>query len=249
MKRSFLGVLSLLVSLGAGTAQEQTGTPHKEVRRMQRTLEGEPFLLKELGAVCAVDGGVVKAITVMPPAQRPAAYKDVDLQQDDVILMANGRHIATVNDLQLLYDSLAVGGLFKLGVKRGEEMHLVSLTKGNPKDLPQLQMKIIHGGDGGETETFPAVGVAIRMKGKALVIDELFPGETPVRKLDVKRGDIIVSVNGKDVSSLKEYEDVFDKIAPGKDVTWLLTRGQDKHSVTFVRSQPRMIIRREGSGK
>ena len=249
MRPSLFGILSILVALGSGSVQAQTGTPHKEIRRVESRLEGEPFLLKELGAVCAMEAGAVEVITVMPPGQRPAAYKDVDLLQDDLIVMANGRHVAAAEDLQSMYDSLAVGGTFKLGIKRGQGMHLVSLSKGNPKDLPQLQMKVVHGGDGGDMETFPAVGVAIRMKGRTLVIDELLPGESPIRKLDVKTGDIIASVNGRPVSSLKEYEDVFDHLAPGKDVTWSLVRGESRHSVTFSKPKPRMIIRREGTGK
>ena len=249
MRPSLFGILSILVALGAGSVQAQTGTPHKEIRRVESRLEGEPFLLKELGAVCAMEAGAVKVITVMPPAQRPEAYKDVDLQQDDIISMANGRHIGAIKDLQAIYDSLSVGGTLKLGIRRAGEMRLASLTKGNPKDFPHLQMKVVHGGDGGDLETFPAVGVAIRMKGKTLVIDELLPGESPVRKLDVKPGDIIASVNGRPVTSLKEYEDVFDSLAPGKDVTWSLVRGESRYSVTFSKPKPRMIIRREGTGK
>ena len=247
MKQSVLLALSMLAMPGAVTGWAQTTAPHREVRRLHTVPEGEPFLLKELGAVVVPDTGALKVVTIMPPAQRPAAYKDVDLQGDDVIAMANGRRITTVKDLQRLYDSLAVGSLLKLGVRRGGEMHMVSLVKGDPKGLPQLKMKIMHRGDG--EETFPAVGVSIKVNDKSLVIDELLPGETPVKTLDVKPGDIITSINGTPVSSLKEYEDVFDNLAPGREVTWSLARGESRHSVTFLKPKPRMIIRREGAGK
>ena len=163
--------------------------------------------------------------------------------------MANGRRVTSTKDLQSIYDTLAIGNPFKLGVKRGEEMLLVSFTKGDPKNLPHIQTKIVQGGGGGDTEEFPAVGVVIRMKGRTLVIDKLLPGETPVKKLDVLRGDIISSINGTGVATLKDYDDVFDKVAPGTDVTWVLTRGEKSHTVTFPRPRPRLIIRREGSGK
>ncbi len=210
-------------------------------------MNGDAFLLKELGAAIASDDGVVKVLNVMPASQRPASYKDVDLQQDDIVLMANGKRLAVTKDLQSIYDDLKVGDELKLGIKRKEEMHLVSLKKGDPKDLPKIQMKVMHVGDDDNEATFPAVGVVMKLKGKDIVIDELLPGETAVQKVDVKAGDVLLSINGQHVKSLKEYTDAFNEIEVGKSITWALRRGEAQHSVTFSRPQPKtMMIKREG---
>jgi S1-C subfamily serine protease len=214
-------------------------------------MEGDAFLLKELGAAIASDNGALKVLNVMPPDHRPASYKEVDLQQDDIVVMANGKRLVGTKDLQSIYDNLKIGDELKLGIKRKEEMHLVSLKKGDPKDLPKLQMKVMRGGDDDDnTATFPAVGVVMKMKGKNIVIDELLPGETAVQKSDVKTGDVLVSMNDKQFKSLKEYSEAFDKVAPGKSVTWVLRRGESEHSITFNRPQPRMMMmKREGPKK
>ena len=212
-------------------------------------MEGEPFLLKELGAAIALDEGSLRVLNVMPPQHRPASYKDVDLQQDDVILMANGKRLSGAKDLQSIYDSLKVGEIFKLGIKRKEEMRLVSLAKADAKDLPKLQMRIMRDGGDNNTEAFPSVGVVMKMKGKDIVIDELFPGETAVQKANVMAGDVLVSMNGKQFRSLREYSKAFDDVAPGQSITWTLRRGENTHTVTFTRPTPKMIIRREGTKK
>ena len=128
-------------------------------------------------------------------------------------------------------------------------MRMVLFTKGDPKDLPHIQMKIMQAGKNENNEAYPAVGVVIRVKGKALVIDDLLPGETAVGKLDVKKGDVITAINGTSVASLKEYDNIFDGLTTGRDITWSLSRGGKQVDVTFAKPQTRMIIRREGRGK
>lgn len=244
---SMVLVAALLIS-GQCTAQTKI---IKSDGHFNKKMEGNPFLLKELGAVIATEEGAMKVLNVMPPAERKDSYKDVDLRENDVVMMANGKRLSAVKELESIYEGLAVGSELKMGIKRKEEMHLISLKKADPKDLPAMQMKIVRGGadDGDDAATFPAVGVVLKMKGKDIVIDEMLPGETAVQKLDVKPGDAIVEINGKHCTSLEEYGDEFDAVAVGKNVRWTLRRGEKQHTVTFARPQPRMIIRREGQNK
>ncbi len=244
---SFFHFVIILV-LVIGQTPAQTKVMHGDSKgNLDIKMAGDAFLLKELGAAIASDNGTIKVLNVMPPEHRPQSYKDIDLQQDDVVLMANGKRLAGTKDLQSIYDDLKVGDELKLGIKRKEEMHLVSLKKGDPKDLPKIQMKVMRGDDNDNEATFPAVGVVMKMKGKDIVIDELLPGETALQKADVKAGDVLRSINGKHVKSLREYSDVFDEVEAGKSVTWGLRRGESQHSVTFNRPQPRMMMmKREG---
>ena len=249
MKLSPFFLVITLVALAIGQTQAQTKITRKEANgNFNMNIDGEAFLLKELGAAIASDNGAIKVLNVMPSDHRPAAYKEVDLQEDDIIMMANGKRLSGTKELQSIYDALKVGDEFKLGIKRKEEMHLVSLKKGDPKDLPKLQMKVMRGDDDENTEMFPAVGVVMTMKGKDIIVEELLPGETAVQKLDVKAGDALVSMNEKQFKSLKEYSEAFDEVKVGKSVTWVLRRGENEHPVTFNRPQPKMMMmKREGA--
>ena len=194
-----------------------------------------------------LDGKTIKVLNVAPPDHRPPAYKDVELNEDDFVMMANGKRVSNVQDLQKIYDSLKVGEEFKLGIKRADEMRLVSVTKADPKDLPKLQMNIVQRGGDDDEGTFPAVGIVLKLKGKHIVIDEILPGENAVQQADVKAGDILVSMNGKYFTSLKDYNEAYDALSPGNEISWDLKRGDTTHKVTFPKPQPRMMmIRREG---
>ena len=251
MQRPRLFLVVTILALAISQTQTQTKIIRKEANgNFNMNIDGEAFLLKELGAAIASDNGALKVLNVMPADHRPAVYKDVDLQQDDIIMMANGKRLAGTKDLQSIYDGLKVGDELKLGIKRKEEMHLVSLKKGDPKDLPKLQMKVMRGDGDENTETFPAVGVVMKMKGKNIIIGEVLPGETAIQKSDVKAGDALVSMNDKHFKSLKGYSEAFDEVKVGKSVTWVLRRGENEHSVTFNRPQPKMMMmKREGPKK
>jgi C-terminal processing protease CtpA/Prc len=217
--RSFTPFLFITAfALTAEYTLAQTKIIHGDGTRILKKMDEDAFMLKEIGAVFLLDDGAFKVVSVMPAEQRPASYKDVDLQQDDVILMANGKRVTKPKELQTIYDSLKVGEILKIGLKRKDEMRLVSLKKADPKDLPQLQMKILQGGGDDNVGTFPAVGVVMKMKGKDLVIVELLPGETAIRNLDVKVGDVLEEINGKRCTSLQEYGDAYDAIVVGENV-------------------------------
>ena len=225
----------------------QTKVVHKDRPQVIKTSADNIFLLRELGAMITIDGKNIKVVNVAPPERRPPAYKDVELREDDDVIMVNGRHVSGVNDLRKVYDGLRVGEEFKLGVRRENQMRLVSVTKADPKDLPQMQMRIVKKGGEDEDGLFPAVGVVIKPKGRSLIINEILPGENAVRNADVKAGDVITSMNGKHYASLNEYTKAFDELEPGKPVAWELTRGTAIHTITFPKPEPKMMmIRREG---
>ena len=77
------------------------------------------FVLFELMAVMSESDSVVSVSAIIPVERKSADSGEVDLQEGDVILMANGRRIAGVKDLHEIYDKLQTGEPFKLGVRRG----------------------------------------------------------------------------------------------------------------------------------
>ena len=88
--------------------------------------EGEIFLMNELSAIISEKDGVVIVEHAMPTDQRPENYRDIDFKQGDEVLMANANRVKLVKDLEKIYNELEVGETMKLGVRRGEEMFIVS---------------------------------------------------------------------------------------------------------------------------
>lgn len=203
-----------------------------------QTVTAESFPLGELGGLVVADGKNLIVRFVSPPANRKAPYKEVDLREGDVLLMVNGKRVKSVNELKAAYGAIAVGAEVKVGLERGKEMLIVAFPKADPKDLPQMKIMVQRGpGDG--TEIFPAVGVSMAQKGKKVVVQEVLPIETSVvRTLDVKAGDVILSLNGWTVTSLKEYTEKFDAIAVGAPVEWKTEREGRKLTISFLRPKP-----------
>ena len=212
-----------------------------------RAGSAELFSLPELGALVAAQGNVLTVRFVSPPSNRKPPYKEVDLREGDALLMVNSRRIRTISELTSAYEAIAVGSEVKLGLERGKEMMIAAFLKGDPKDFPRMQFRMQRGPADG-TEIFPAVGVALAEKGKQVVVKEILPIETgAVRKLDVRQGDVIVSLNGWVVTSLKAYVEKFETIPVGETMEWKLKRGGRTVIVSFPRPKPAgpMIIRRE----
>jgi len=184
------------------------------------------------------DGKTLTVRFVSPPPNRTEPYRNVDLREGDVVLMINGKRVRTVAEITSAYAATPVGAELKIGVERGKEMLIASFAKADPKDLPQMKVMIRQeGGEG--VELFPAVGVSLVEQGKKVVIKEVLPLETSaVHRLDVKAGDVIVSLNGWSVSSLKAYVEKFDAIAVGAPVEWKTERNGRQLTISFLRPKP-----------
>jgi S1-C subfamily serine protease len=215
--------------------------------RIVRKAEGDVVLLPEVGALIIQDGEGLKVQFVQATQNRRAPYKTVDLRTEDHILLFNGRRVKRIADLRNAYDALAVGGEVKLGLQRGPEMLISSYAKGDPKDLPRMQIRVAN--DSGENqEVLPAVGVVLTEKEKRVVVQEVLPLETSaIAKRDVRSGDVIVRLNGRDVSSLKQFVEAYDRLEVGSRVEWSTERKGKSITVSFAKPKPAgpVMIRRE----
>lgn len=84
----------------------------------------------------------------------PEEYSALDLKEGDVIAMAEGEPLASSDDFKKLYEKTEVGAEMTLGVRRGEEVMVMTLVKPDPSSLPQMR---IRAGEEGEEH-----GVQIR---------------------------------------------------------------------------------------
>lgn len=235
-------LLPLLLASGAhGASADST--------RVMRFNKGDAYPLPGVGAIVVREGTSLKIQFVAPPDRRPEKFRAVDLRADDRILMLNDKRVKTIAELEKGHDAIAVGGEIKLGIQRGQELMITTYLKPDPKDLPQMRTRIVTGGEGGaETEVLPAVGVILAEKGKNVVISALIETETSaVKGLDVKEGDVITSINGTPVTTLRGFLSVFDTIDVGANVEWATQRKGKSIAVSFHRPKPMggMILQRK----
>lgn len=129
-KRILVSIASLAFAAYAGSLDARP-QEQQELRLNRET----SFVLFELMAVMSESDSVVSVSTIIPVERKSADSGEVDLQEGDVILMANGRRIAGVKDLHEIYDKLRTGEPFKLGVRRGEETFMRSVLKMDPEKV------------------------------------------------------------------------------------------------------------------
>lgn len=224
---------------------------------------GQPFNLGELGAVIVDNGREIKFLHVMPADNRPKAYKDVDVQAGDVILMCNGKRLKTLKELEEAYKATAVGAEFKMGVRRKEERFIVSFAKADPKDLPKMVMQMATTGgqasggsgvkmqrftfggpgqDAGDVAPLLGIGLIIGKKDNVFKIVGVMPNAAAA---DLKQDDIVESFNGEKIKSTQQLSDMYEKLAVGDKIELQYKRGDKtmQASLTKKEAQGRMMIR------
>lgn len=215
-----------------------------------KTFKGEMFDIPELGAIIVKsDSGNLKVEHVMPPEARPKAYADVDIKTGDEILVANGKRVKTIKEIEQIYKAVSVGGEVKLGVQRGQEMMISRFAKADPKDLPQRKMMIMNSdGPGGDIRPLPNLGIILGKGKEGVVVKEM--SEKPAKAFTdagVKPGDRLVSINGKTIGNLDEFSTEFLAVPPGSKMTWVVAHNGKDLSISFVRPEPQgqVIIKQE----
>lgn len=107
---------------------------------------GSIFDIPEVGAIIIKKNNQNVVEYIIPVENRPKEFKNIDLQTNDIILMINGKKADNLEECSEIYNNLKTGEDLRLGVKRGEQMFIVTIVKADPKDLPKLKRVIIKDG-------------------------------------------------------------------------------------------------------
>lgn len=221
--------------------------------------EGEVFFLNELAAIVTDEDGTIKVEHAMPGDQRPDGYRDLDLKQGDEILMVNAKRVKKAKDLENIYNEVKVGETIKLGIRRGEEMFILEFNKIDPEKLPKRKLMIRKAEPGedesgadtkvttrrikienpdGKVKFLMGTGIIIKETENQVEIEKLIPEiNEELGDLDLKEGDIILSVNGEKVKTLKQFTDIYDKIKVGDDVQITTARGDEQINLKFKKPE------------
>ena len=110
--------------------------------------------------------------------------------------------------------------------------------------MPHGQMIVRQGGPGGNenSDFFPAFGIGIEKKGSDIVISETLPNAPK----DLKKGDVVKTLNGKEMKSIADFNKEFDATKVGGTLTLELVRDGKQVIVSAPRPEPQghMIIRK-----
>lgn len=210
-------------------------------------------ILPELGAVIKLENDSLVVGMVMPEDQRAEAYREVDLQEGDRLLMCNGKRVSKPEDLHAILDSVEVGGMIKLGLRREGHLQLASFSKADPKDLPgTMIMKQETAGPDGTIEKRISIGGG-QAEGTVMVLDggfvvgkgengpyvlALLPGHEKKISGDLpQEGDLVLSINGELDTNIEAFQALYDEIPIGEKITVKLSRNGEELTATYLKSK------------
>lgn len=236
-----------------GTVAMAEGETKKSMKTMTFSAD-DILMLPEIGAMISSQDGVLSVMMVTPVNARDDKYKDVDLQQGDLIKMINGKKMKTVEDIRKLYESLKEGDEIKFGLKRDKGFVMASLLKGDGK-MPEgmmVQTMTVDMGEG-EHEMLAESGTALSIEGEFALLSELglllvenknqieikalLPGVAKSSEDEqFSEGDIVLVIAGTEVKTIAEFNKIYDNIEDGQKVQLKVKTKQTTITSSFVRS-------------
>jgi S1-C subfamily serine protease len=260
--KSFLGLIG--IGLAIVLSISVTSVMAQQTKTM--TFEADDaFLIPGLMVLILPDDKGLKVEMVPPKDQLPKEYRNLDLHQGDLILMLNGKRTKTIDDLRDRYDSLAVADSVQFGIRRGQEMRIVSFVKPDEDiqggggrtmmvtkeigDGPGAEegvgtkVKMIGGGDGPEPILALDAGVIFTEKdGGVQVMVVIGNAEAELTGEPMKEGDRLVSIQGEMVGTGDEFRKQYNAIKIGTKVELVYSRDDVEHSVQFVKAKSENIM-------
>lgn len=193
--------------------------------------EADVMVLQELGVVVGLPEGeeTIRVMVLLPDRE-----SDVDLQQDDLLLMLNGERVRDMETLRAAYEAAAAGDEIKMGFRRGDRRFLASFEK---QDAPPGERRIVMmagpGSDLGDVQPLPEFGVLLGEKDGAVVVMMQLPVDDPA----FAEQDVVRSVNGRAVSSLQEFREIYDGLAVGDEVDVVAVHDEDEVRVSRTKAE------------
>jgi S1-C subfamily serine protease len=194
-------------------------------------------------APSAADAGVL-VVAVQPgsPAEKGG------LARGDIILEANGKTVNDAADLRQAMDGVAAGATVSLKVRHGDAQRTLTLAVGTQNGRPWLGILPLAGRDGafafggpgmrGGDDGFgygtrgPGFGPGMRgypgmFPGEGALVQSVTPA-SPAEKAGLKKGDLILSVDGTTVDQRNSLSGLVAARKVGDTVTLSVTSGQEE---------------------
>lgn len=212
-------------------------------------------ILQEIGAIVISENDKLLVEFVPPSNERTAEYKSVDIQSGDVLLMLNGKSLSSTKQLNEGYEILKIGADVKFGVKRDDQILVVSYPKADNENQSGNMQTIMHigsddsptGGDGqvmqmktitiddpDKTIVLKEAGLILKEKDGEIIVSTILPNDSNLSNgVTANDGDFVVSIQGNKVSSIKKFSKIFNKIPVGELVNLKLMQNGIEVSTNF----------------
>ncbi len=211
----------------------------------------EVMNINEFGGLIVGMNDTVTVQMVFPEDQRADAYKALDIRFGDIIKMVNGKTITSVKPLKEIYDNATFGEIIKLGILRDGKMKLLKFEKADPEVLPNNMQITMDGSSEVQTMTTLFIdGMMISTADNNVVISDVisnmspeFTGYTPAK------GDYIVQLQGKEISSPDEFDKIYESIKQGDMVKLKLLSGDKEKECSYIKpaqTEQQTIIQKAG---
>jgi serine protease Do len=227
LKGELIGVNTAIVSRSGGFNGIGFAIPINMARRVMDMLIDKGYVVRGyLGVVPqTIDEEMAQALglddsqgALIASVEKGTPADKAGLKEQDVVLEIDGRKIVDDTDFRLRVAEHNPGDKVKLKVFRNGNVREITVTlTERPDDRPPQQLS--------EKET-EKLGIKVadlttdraRRYGfedeEGVIVTDVKQGSSAYRK-GVREGDLITSVNREDVTSVREYDRIMDKVKPG----------------------------------
>lgn len=157
---------------------------------------------------------------------RATPAEDADLRGGDVITMVDDTAVTVDNFVDTIL-SYAVGDEIRLTIERDDETLELTVTLGERPDQAtpvNPQVEVI-------ARAF--LGIVVEETDAGLEITRIIP-ESPAEESGMQVGDILTSIDGESVESIRDTMAVIRELEAGDEVTLTLTRDGESQDVTVT---------------
>lgn len=182
----------------------------------------------------STDGAVVRSVQKSSPADRAG------MELGDIIVSFNGHNVKDSNQLRNLVAATGPGQDVNVDVNRNGTIKSLSV---NIEELKSEEVESIDKTEDVQTSEdlglelsnlTPELAHQLRSeRGNGVVIIDIEPGSL-ADEAGLQPKDIIISVDGEEVGTVKEFKTAFAK-SPGKKVARLVVESQGKERLLFLK--------------
>jgi S1-C subfamily serine protease len=167
-------------------------------------------------SLSSTKGALINSVMPGSPAEKAG------IRQGDVVIALNGGEVKDPAHLQRLVAEMGIGASVRVSVIRDGRASDLTMTLANAESAPQARR-----GGGGESQQGQSDPLGLMIEdagGDGVVVVDLAPGGAAAG-VGMKRGDVIVSINRKRITSSADYQKSVRQ-GQGRPLIVLVRRGE-----------------------
>jgi S1-C subfamily serine protease len=257
--------LSTILMIFATTIILSGIAPAQEMKTMIYD-DDSVFMVREIGCLIKIENEKLVVNFMMDGDEPSKDQQDIDIKKGDIIAMMNGKRLKSKENFEEIFASIGEGEIVKMGIKRGQEMMIVSFDKpaAGSNQPSGMKMMVMDGPSGGEAKsTFTQDGgnVNINIEGDiegmlpllelgmilgeddGVKIIQILPNFTHIfPEGKFVSNDLVSAVNGNKIATTDEFQKAFSAVSSGDDITITIQRDGKTIEETFKKPESKMKI-------